>query len=61
MDIYAYAKDINWGADYYDWQTGYTYGIQEAGRLKKFFGIDAQIPVYENGELIGYAEKSGEE
>ena len=61
MDIYAYAESINWNADYYDWHTGYTYGIQEVGRLKKFFGIDAQIPVYDNGELIGYAKKSGEE
>ena len=61
MDIYAYADSINWGADYYDWQTGYTYGIQEAGRARKLFGIEMPIPVYENGELIGYAEKSGEE
>ncbi len=61
MDIYAYAESINWNADYYDWQTGYTYGIQKAGRARKFFGYEMPIPVYKNGELIGYAEKSGEE
>ena len=61
MDIYSYAEDINWGADYYDWQTGYTYGIQEAGRARKLFGMEMPIPVYENSVLIGYAEKSGEE
>lgn len=57
MDIYAYAESIDWGADYYDIHTGCTYGIQQAGRMKKFFGIDAEIPVYLDGKLIGYAQK----
>lgn len=30
MDIFAYADSINWLADYYDFHTGYIYGIQEA-------------------------------
>lgn len=58
MDIYEYAESINYGADYYDYQTGLTYGIQEVGRMKKFFDIDAEIPVYQDGKLIGYARRN---
>ena len=61
MDIYAYAESINWNADYYDMYSGLIYGIQEAGRARKFFGIEMEIPVYENGVKIGYAKRSGEE
>lgn len=61
MDIYEYAESINYGADYYDYQTGYTYGISEVGRAKKFFGIDLEIPVYQDGVLIGYARRNSED
>lgn len=62
MDIYAYAESINYGADYYDFHTGYTYGIQEVGRAKKFFGIDLPIPVYdEDRNLVGYAQRNSDE
>ena len=39
MDIYSYAESINWSADYIDMRTGRIYKIQEAGNMKKFFGI----------------------
>ena len=61
MDIYKYAESINWNADYYDMHTGYIYGIQEAGRMRKFFGIETPISVYDNGVLIGYVEESSKE
>lgn len=61
MDIFKYAESIDFGADYYDWHTGYIYGIQEYGRAKKFglptpaelqFGKDGII-VYDSGKPIG--------
>jgi len=60
MDIYKYAESIAYGADYLDPVTGYIYGIQEVGRMKKFFDIDMDIPVYsmDSGELIGYARRN---
>lgn len=61
MDMYEYAESINWGADYYDPHTGYIYGIQEAGRARKFFGMEMPIPVYDNGVRIGFVEKIAEE
>lgn len=61
MDIYAYAESINWSADYYDPHTGYIYGIQEAGRQRKLFGIEAPIPVYDGGVVIGYATENSDE
>lgn len=60
MDIYEYAESIDWGADYYDWKTGHIYCIQEAGRMRKLFGIEADIRVKNSrGEFIGYAERKG--
>lgn len=57
MDIYKYAESVNWNADYYDMKTGYIYGIQEAGRARKFFGIELPIKVYNSdGEYIGNAK-----
>lgn len=69
MEIYSYAKSIDYMADYYDMWTGYTYGIQEYGRAKKFglptpaelqFGTDGII-VYEDGRPIGVATKRVED
>lgn len=57
MDIYAYAKQIDYAADYMDPHTGYIYHIQEYGRQLKFFGIDMGIRVSDNGKTIGYARK----
>ena len=60
MDIYKYAESINWGADYYDFNTGYIYCIQEAGRMRKLFNIESDIRVINsNGEFIGYVKKEG--
>jgi len=65
MEIYSYAESIDYAADYMDMNTGYTYGIQEYGRAKKFglptpgsmmFGKDGII-VYEDGKPIGVAVK----
>lgn len=58
MDIYAYAKSIDYAADYWDHHTGYIYHIQEYGRQLKFFGIDIGIKVSDqDGNIIGYARK----
>ena len=60
MDIYEYAESINWEADYYDFNTGYIYCIQEAGKMRKLFGIESDIRVVNSdGILIGYAKKKG--
>ena len=60
MDIYKYAEEIDWNADYMDPATGYIYKIQEAGRMKKFgFDPDPKIRVTDySGNTIGYARKS---
>ena len=58
MDIYEYAESINWGADYMD-KEGNIYCIQEAGRLKKLFGIESDIKVKDPyGNVIGYAKRN---
>lgn len=58
-DIYAYAKEINYGADYYEMPTGRTYHIQDYGLALKR-GLPTQgIAVTEDGKLIGYAVKEG--
>ena len=57
MDIFKYAEEINYGADYYDMATGYIYHIVEAGKKRKLFGIDTDIRVSENGVTIGYARR----
>jgi hypothetical protein len=62
MDIYAYAESINWSADYMDMHTGYIYKIEEAGRYRKFFGIEVPIKVYDSsGNFIGVARKNTQE
>ena len=57
MDIYKYADEINWAADYMDNYTGKIYAITEA---KDF---DGRIPVYDldenlNKVLVGFARKN---
>lgn len=60
MDIYSYAESINWSADYIDMRTGRIYKIQEAGNMKKFFGIEnPPIKVFQDGKFIGYASRVG--
>lgn len=51
MDIFKWADDYNWNADYYDFHTGYTYAITSAENKD-------QIPVYEGKDLIGYVNRN---
>ena len=53
MDIYAYAESIDYAADYMDMHTGYIYGIVEYHKNNL-----PQIPIYDNGRLIGFAVKN---
>lgn len=57
MDIYNYAKEIEYGADYYDFHTGYIYHISEYGKALKLGLPTPGIRVSENGVTIGYAKK----
>ena len=60
MDIYEQAKLMN--ADYYEYQTGYIYKIQDYNKEKET-NPDARIAVVDSlsGELLGYAKKKGEQ
>ena len=55
MEIYSYAKQINYNADYMDPYTGRIYHIQEYGRAIKLGLPTPGIRVSEDGETIGYA------
>lgn len=57
MDIFEWAEDNNWLADYYDSHTGRIYGCTEY----KNDGAMPGIPVYEDGKFIGFAKKKVEE
>ena len=68
MNIYDYARSIDYSADYYDWNTGRIYKIQDYGRDIKASNdnpndpsirarINRGIAVYEGGALIGYARE----
>lgn len=58
MNIYDWAKNVNYAADYYDQTTGYIYKVQEYGdRLKKGNNINGIKVVDTFGNLIGYARK----
>lgn len=57
MEIYSYAKSINYGADYFDFHTGCTYHIQEYGNAIKNGLPTEGIRVSRDGETIGYAQK----
>lgn len=50
MDIFKWADDMHWLADYMDHNTGYIYAITEAENKDR-------IPVYDNGILIGYVNR----
>lgn len=56
MDIYKQANEMN--ADYYDFNTGYIYKIQEYN-LAKIENPDAQIRVTDSeGNTVGYARRN---
>ena len=59
MDIYEYAKNINYNADYYDPHSGYIYKIQEYKRRLDEGIVDAKIRVVDSysGDTLGYARK----
>ena len=60
MDIYKYAEDINYGADYYEMQTGQIYKIQDYGKELKE-NPDARIAVTDTqGNLLGYVKKKSQ-
>ena len=42
MDIYSFAEQYDYGADYYDHNTGYTYAIQEYGKILKELNADKE-------------------
>lgn len=55
MDIYKQAEEYN--ADYYDFNTGYIYKIQEYNLAKKT-DPEAKIRITdEEGNTIGYARR----
>lgn len=58
MEIYSYAKSINYSADYMDMHTGNIYKIQEYGNAIKN-GIPTQGILVMNsiGEILGVARK----
>lgn len=53
MDIFEYARSINFMADYLDMHTGYIYKLTEYDP-----NTMPGIPVYEDGKLIGYAKEN---
>ena len=58
MDIYKYAEDINYSADYYEAATGKLYHIRDYGiDLKRGFAFMG-IPVTQDGMFIGWAERN---
>ena len=58
MDIYKWGKKFDYGADYYDMTTGYTYKCTEYREELLNGNTDAKIRVVdENDNTIGYAEK----
>jgi hypothetical protein len=60
MDIYKYAKEINYGADYYEMSTGRIYHIQDYGLALKRGLPTRGIAVSEDGKIIGYAVEKGD-
>ena len=60
MDIYKYAEDINYSADYYEMATGRTFHIKNYGLALKMELPTQGIAVSEDGKFIGYARKKGE-
>ncbi len=72
MNIYEWAEEYNYAADYMDHTTGRIYNVQEYGRVKRLHEktndpetfritqevLDKGIEVYQDGHLIGYAKKT---
>ena len=58
MDIYGYAKSINYSADYMDMHTGLIYHIQEYGKELERGNMGAKIKVSQDGKLIGFARQN---
>lgn len=55
MDIFEWAESVDYGADYFDNDTGYIYHIQEAKRT----GNKNSITVTDSeGNLIGMVNKN---
>lgn len=58
MDIWKWAEEYSYGADYYDMNTGYTYKVQDYGTAVK-----RGLPTYgiavidQEGKLVGYVTK----
>ena len=62
MDIYKYAEETGYEADYYDMHTGYIYGVAEYNRARRFGLPVMPIKVYDqNGNLIGTARRNPKE
>lgn len=61
MDIYAYAKETDYAADYYDYTSGRIYHIQDYGKALKNGLPTPGIAVSENGQIIGYAQEKNKE
>ena len=58
MDIFKWAEENDYIADYYDHNTGYIYHVKEYGNALKFFGIDLPMKVTDiNGNVIGHVHK----
>lgn len=57
MDIYAWAEEYSWLSDYMDYTTGRIYKCTEYKQAMDEGHPLEGIPVYEDGEFIGYAKK----
>ena len=58
MEIYNYAKSINYAADYMDMHTMYTYHIQDYGNcLKNNLPTDGILVTDCGGNIVGVARK----
>jgi len=55
MDIFKWADDMNWLADYYDHHTGYVYHIQHASSRDEIFVTDI------DNRLIGKVTRNKDE
>lgn len=53
MMIEEMTNKYNGKADYYDFQTGYTYHIQNWANAYKLFGMNLPMQVSESGTVIG--------
>lgn len=60
MDIYSYAEDINYSADYMDMTSGYIYKIQEFGDIiKQNPDTTEKIRVTDSyGNTLGFARRA---